>query len=305
MKPGAVQIAFPRSSVQSSGMALSVNRREFLLGLGATAVLAACGSSASRQSASTTTAPRGWSALTPSTDLYQSDRPQRFAFIVTNNGRFRGGPAAQIGFGEPGASRTGQIVAAPYHGDGLEAGRGVYVVDATFPVAGRWGAGIRLDNGQQFAMPFEVKATPTAPTVGSAAPRAASPVPGTPLGVDPICTRDPVCSLHTQSTAAVIGSGTPAVVMFATPARCQTAYCGPVLDLLLEVTPEYQGRVNFVHSEIYRDTQSEKLSPTVEVWGLVTEPWLFTIDGSGKIVKRLDGAFDRTEIRDAVAQLVS
>ena len=33
----------------------------------------------------------------------------------------------------------------------------------------------------------------------------------------------------------MIGSGKPVAVMFATPARCQSLYCGPVLDELLDV----------------------------------------------------------------------
>lgn len=289
-------------------MNLEISRRDLLLGLGATAVLAACGGSSAKRGA-TKPSPKqpAWAALSSSSDLYRSDAPQRFAFVVTHDGRLSGGPGAQIGFAAPGTTQTEAVVVPTYRGEGLETGRGVYVVDATLPIAGTWNAGIRLDNGQQLVLPFNVSAQPTAPVAGTTAPSAVSPTIDRPLGVNPICTRRPVCPLHDRSTdtiigVGIIGVGRPAVVMFATPARCQTSYCGPVLDLLVDVVPEFQDRVDFAHVEIYRDSVSEDLSPTVEAWGLVTEPWLFTLDGTGRILKRLDGAFDRGEIREALAQ---
>ena len=74
---------------------------------------------------------------------------------------------------------------------------------------------------------------------GMAAPGAASPTTADTLGVDPICTRDPMCPLHTQSLSTVIGAGKPVAALFATPARCQSAYCAPVLDEFLDVIKGY------------------------------------------------------------------
>jgi len=118
--------------------------------------------------------------------------------------------------------------------------------------------------------------------------------------VKPICTRRPQCPLHEVSLADVIGTGTPVAVMFATPALCQSMYCGPVLDELLAVRSRYEDRITFVHVEIYASTTGATLAPTVAAWGIESEPWLYTVDGTGTIVGRLDGAFGREEI---VAQL--
>ena len=85
-----------------------------------------------------------------------------------------------------------------------------------------------------------------------AAPRAASPTPADTLGVDPICTRDPMCPLHSQSLSTVIGAGKPVAALFATPARCQSAYCAPVLDEFLDVTKDYGDQIVPVHVEIYQ-----------------------------------------------------
>ena len=107
--------------------------------------------------------------------------------------------------------------------------------------------------------------------------------------------------MHTVSLADVIGAGKPVAVMFATPARCQTEYCGPVLDELLGVKAGYEQRgAAFVHVEIYLDNSTTAHSPTVDAWAIDSEPWLYTLDGTGKIVGRTGGAMGREEI---VAQL--
>ena len=71
-----------------------------------------------------------------------------------------------------------------------------------------------------------------------------------------------------MSLADVIGTGKPVAVMFATPALCQSQYCGPVLDELLDIMAPYRDKVTFVHVEIYKSNRGADLSPTVEAWAL-------------------------------------
>ena len=55
---------------------------------------------------------------------------------------------------------------------------------------------------------------------------------------NPICTRDPGCPFHDVHAARRAGRGRkPVALLVATPAYCQTAVCGPVLDVLLESAP--------------------------------------------------------------------
>jgi hypothetical protein len=110
--------------------------------------------------------------------------------------------------------------------------------------------------------------------------------------------------LHKVSLSEVVGTGRPVAVLFATPALCQSQYCGPVLDELLDVRRPYEDRVAFVHVEIYRSNRGADLAPTVEAWGLPTEPWFFTIDGAGTITGRLDGAFGGDEMTAQLDTLV-
>jgi hypothetical protein len=92
--------------------------------------------------------------------------------------------------------------------------------------------------------------------------------------------------------------------MFATPARCQTRYCGPVLDTLLKLVPTYRDRIDFVHVEIFQNNQTTDLISTVNAWGpLAGEPWLFGVNAKGVVTGRVDGAFDETEMDGLLRQL--
>ena len=280
-------------------MTPEMSRRTFLVAAGGTVAVAAfptaLGASVIRQQ-------RAISPLVVSSDLYASTVPQRVAFAVAVGKRYASFTDAQVAFAPPGVTE-GTVVDTRLYKKGLPRGRGVYVTEATFPTEGAWNA-LLLTQGKQIPFAVQVKAAAEAPTIGSVAPRSASPTPAASLGVTPICTRAPKCSLHDQSLDQLIGSGTPAAVMFATPALCQTAYCGPVLDQLLDLRDQYAGRVGFHHVEIYRSNRGADLAPTVEDWGLPSEPWIYTVDGEGIIRGRLDGAFGSEEIAANLDALV-
>lgn len=282
-----------------------VSRRAFLAASGGLLTAATVGSALGWPETAGAARNKALSALVLSSDLYASPSPQRFVFGTAKGARFNAGPAAQVGFVPPGV--TGEVTVekldATLHKAGLPKGRGVYGVEAVFDVPGNWQAFAFIE-GKRVPFAIQVKERPEAPIVGAAAPRAPSPTKTDRLGVKPICTRRPQCPLHTVSLSEVIGAGTPVAVLFATPALCQSAYCGPVLDELLDTMLPYEGRVTFVHVEIYTSNRGATLSPTVDAWGLPSEPWLFTIDGAGTIRGRLDGAFGGDEITKHLDSLV-
>jgi hypothetical protein len=187
---------------------------------------------------------------------------------------------------------------------GLPKGRGVYVVQAVFDQPGTY-QGLVLTRGAKVPIALQVKPAADEPVVGAMASRAPSPTKLNPLGVDPICTRQPACPLHAVSLSDVIGTGRPVAVLFATPALCQTRYCGPVLDELLTVRKAFEDRVTFVHVEIYRSNRGVDLAPTVQAWNIQYEPWFFTVDGNGTIKGRLDSAFGRDELTPLLQALVA
>jgi hypothetical protein len=95
----------------------------------------------------------------------------------------------------------------------------------------------------------------------------------------------------------------PIVLVFATPALCQSRVCGPVVDVAEQVRHEVGDRVAFVHQEIYRDNQANKgLRPQLLRWRLQSEPWTFVIDRQGRITARFEGAVSVPELRAQVAR---
>lgn len=243
------------------------------------------------------------SALLVSNDLYVSPQPQRVAFVVYRGPTPATGPAARLALAPPG-SKQGRVVSARQMSGGLPKGRGVYVIEAVFEQPGTY-QGLVLTRGARVPIALEVKPRADEPVIGSTASRAPSPTKQNALGVDPICTRQPACPLHAVSLSDVIGTGRPVAVLFATPALCQTRYCGPVLDELLSVRKAFEDRVTVVHVEIYRSNRGVDLAPTVTAWNVQYEPWFFTVDGAGTIRGRLDSAFGRDEITPLLQSLVT
>jgi hypothetical protein len=243
---------------------------------------------------------------------YVSQEPQRFAFILVNRDRdFAGGPEAELQIAPPGG-KLGERMPATYHDDGLPKGHGVYTVDAVLPEAGNWTGRVFVSGKGDAEIAFPVVPTPDTPPLGGQGPVVTSPTVAAPLGTDPLCTRTDAqsnpapCAFHDHSLDTVVGKGKPVIAMFATPARCQSRYCGPVLDQLIGLAPEYADQVVPVHTEIFMDLQTNNLVTATEAWlGTTGEPWLFALDGAGNVKARLSGAFATDEVRAAIEQTLA
>jgi hypothetical protein len=115
-----------------------------------------------------------------------------------------------------------------------------------------------------------------------------------------LCSRDPICSLHDKVIADYLGKGRPLVVQFSTPAFCETRFCGPVLDVLLEQVPDYEDRVDFVHIEVWQDFQVRQYRPATQEWGLPSEPFTFFMAPDGRVVSFLEAVFTTDELTTAL-----
>jgi hypothetical protein len=115
-----------------------------------------------------------------------------------------------------------------------------------------------------------------------------------------IDTRTPPSTMHEDNFADVIGEK-PVVLLFATPALCQSRVCGPVVDIAEQVKEETDADVSFIHMEIFQDNQFDN-GPRrqVEAYNLPTEPWVFVFDADGTVSTAIEGAFSTEELREAV-----
>ena len=139
---------------------------------------------------------------------------------------------------------------------------------------------------------------------GASMPELQTPTTSDARGVNPICTAEPICALHDVTVAEVLAEGAPLALLVASPAFCQIAICGPVLDVLLGVVGDHPD-VRFVHAEVYADPAKdlETSAPVVEELDLHFEPCLVLVGSDGKVAERLDTIYDRSELSERLSQL--
>lgn len=147
---------------------------------------------------------------------------------------------------------------------------------------------------------FAVGGAPDLPKPGDALPVFPTSTPVNPQGVNPLCTRQPTCPLHDVSLDEVLGKGKPVALLVATPAYCQTAICGPMLDVVLA---NRRDGVTYIHQEVWKDTKLDTPAPLLTKYAIDYEPVLFLMKGDGIVTARLDVIWDVDDLNLAMATL--
>ena len=224
---------------------------------------------------------------------------QRVAVAFLNEdatGPFR--PTAPVRF-----AIDGQAVTAEQHDDGTPLP--YYVIRHRFDRPGYPSVEASYE-GRTAKAALEVMDASTARVPFPGKPMISVPTPtvADPRGVNPICTRQPTCPLHDVSLDAALAERRPLAVLFATPALCQSRICGPVLDTLLSQRDAFADRVRFIHVEIFKTLERNgPVAEALQAYGLQQEPFLFLAGADGVVRERLDNAYDRTELRQALERL--
>ena len=201
---------------------------------------------------------------------------------------------------------------APFKGEGLQ-GAGTYVAHLTFDKAGAWGMEITASrpSGARLSqqLPLNVIDKPLVPAVGQPAPATRNPTVKDVSDIETIDSGRPPDDMHQVSIADAIQQHRPALVVFATPAFCESRMCGPQVKVVQSLEPAYRDRLAFIHVEIYRDFKPDpskrKLAQAVVDWRLQTEPWIFLIDNKGIIRARFEGPTATDEVKAGIDQLLA
>lgn len=197
-----------------------------------------------------------------------------------------------------------------YHAAASSDAKTAYVVSKVdFDKPGPW-VGIAMlkgPNGLEAArVPSPVAGDfPRIPEVGEKAPVVHTPT-AADVGGDlaKIDTRVPPDQMHAVDFADVAGRD-PVVLVFATPALCQSRVCGPVVDVAQQVADEYKGDADFIHMEVYDDNDPGKgIRPQLRAFGLESEPWTFLIDADGVVRDRIEGAYGVSELEQAMNKIL-
>jgi hypothetical protein len=195
-------------------------------------------------------------------------------------------------------------------GEDPDQAKNVYVVPKVdFDQKGPW-VGLAILKGKNGLEATRVAAAPVVgdnrvPKVGEKAPLIHTPT-ASDVGGDlsKIDTRIPHDQMHQVDFADVLGKD-PIVLVFATPALCQSRVCGPVVDVAQQVADEYKGKADFIHMEVYNDNEIAKgIRPQLQAFNLETEPWTFLIDRHGIIRDRIEGAYGVPELEQAMQSIV-
>ena len=193
---------------------------------------------------------------------------------------------------------------------------GVYTAQVSFDAAGAWGIGVAatLPDGstRPGSVRVQVNETSITPAVGAPAPRSRSKTVSDVGGLEELTTdRRPDPALYETTIADAIETGKPVLVLFATPAYCQTATCGPQLEIVKQLKDRFKDRMGFIHVEIYDnpheiqgDLSRGVVSPTVKEWSLPSEPWTFVIDGQGLVHAKFEAFTTQEELEQAILKVL-
>jgi len=112
-------------------------------------------------------------------------------------------------------------------------------------------------------------------------------------------------SFYEYSLDESIESGRPTLLLFATPAFCQTRFCGPSYEIFNDLADHYQDQLNFIHVEVFTglpnpEANNWAVTPSMEQFGLESEPWIFLIDKDGTVLYRVEGLFTQKEIEQHI-----
>jgi hypothetical protein len=185
-----------------------------------------------------------------------------------------------------------------------DAAKAVYVTDVQLDEPGEWRmvALIERDGDlQAVRLPsVVVRKRDPVPAPGDEAPKVSTPTADEVADISEIDTRIPPSTMHEDDLADVLGKE-PVVLLFATPALCQSRVCGPVVDIAEQVKRDRGDDAAFIHMEIYNQNLANKgLREQVLAYHLPTEPWLFVIGCDGKVDTRIEGAFSAAELETAI-----
>lgn len=192
---------------------------------------------------------------------------------------------------------------------------GAYVAYLDFPQPGAYQMEV-LARRRGRALPpvrleFQVTEEGVGPKVGEPAPPSRQPVLRDVQDIDDIDSSLPHRPhMHSMRIAEALGQGRPVVIAFATPAFCVSRLCGPVMDEVMDpLYAKYRQQAIFIHVEPYdlrtaREGRGLVLTQTMREWGLMSEPWVFVLDGKGRVAAKFEGIVSREEVEEVLLRLL-
>ena len=251
--------------------------------------------------------------------------PFRFVFsfidAATNTPAAAPDRATKVAFIAPGDTNPGTAIDATFMWT-IEGSVGQYYLNTQFPTAGDWKAvfvtGAPGKPTESIGVGFQVHDDLPLINVGEEAPASDNPTAADvggdikQISTDP----NPDPKFYQLSVQDALAAHRPFVLVFATPAFCQSRTCGPALDRVKAGSVGAPADVAFINVEPYELQFTEgRLQPVldsynqlqpveaVDQWGLNSEPWVFTVDGKGIVRRSFNGMPSDQELKDAIVEI--
>ena len=113
--------------------------------------------------------------------------------------------------------------------------------------------------------------------------------------------------LYKHSIAETIEAMRPFVVVFASPAFCTNAVCGPQVEVASELREEYGQDAEFIHVDLYEnpheiqgDLSRAVESSLLDEWGLVSQEWTYVVRADGVVSARFENFVGADELAEAI-----
>ncbi len=204
---------------------------------------------------------------------------------------------------------------------GIVGQRAFYVARARLTRAGAWGAAVSVTDTkgttQGAKIQFSVDASGPVAAVGTPAPSVRTPtladVGGDVRQISSDPNPDP--GFYKLSVDQALAQHLPFVLIFATPAFCQSGQCGPTLDLVkaevkahpitaINVEPYQLQYANGRLQPVLENGNFVPVKATVD-YGLQTEPYIFVIGRDGRIVDEFEAVVAPQELDAAIAKALA
>ena len=199
--------------------------------------------------------------------------------------------------------------------DGLPSvGRGVYLAPVRLTHAGEWGIAFAIESAdgetrEEARFRFSVRERSAAPVKGDAAPAVESRTLTDVMSLSELSSDPrPEPGLYQLSLAAALEEGRPILLVFATPAFCHSRACAPVLEVVKAVWRARAEELIGVHVEVFENPQEAEALREAEAfaaWELPSEPWVFVIDGAGRVYSSYEGAVTEAELARDVDEVLA
>ena len=194
--------------------------------------------------------------------------------------------------------------------------RGIHVTELTFDEPGTWGveASVPRPDGEveTIEVVMEVHEKTKSVDLGEIPPLSASRTLADVDDVSQLTTgsrRDE--SLYKISVADALQNEKPTVIVFASPAFCTNAVCGPQVEVLSNLSATYGDQADFVHidlfvnpKEIQGDLSRAVHTPLLSEWGLISQEWTFVMDQDGTVIGRFENFVPQDELEPVLRSVL-